>query len=149
MSKKRKAIAIDFETFYSSLVSIAKMSTFQYMNHPEFSAFMVAVYGKGLKFSGKPTDFDWDLLDGCLLVAHNASFDQRVFERLQESGVIPKDLDVEWFCTADMCVYLQYPRTLKGSAKEVLGADMSKEVRTMMKDKTWEDLDALGVWMTP
>jgi hypothetical protein len=145
MSKKRKAIAIDFETFYSSLVSIAKMSTFQYMNHPEFSAFMVAIYGKGLKFSGKPTDFDWDLLDGCLLVAHNASFDQRVFERLQESGVIPKDLDVEWFCTADMCVYLQYPRTLKGSAKEVLGVDMSKEVRTMMKDKTWEDLDALGV----
>jgi hypothetical protein len=140
----RPVAAIDFETFYSSTVSIAKMSTYQYMHHPEFSAYMVSIYGNGLEYVGKPADFDWESIRGYTLVAHNASFDQRVFERLQEQGVAPLDLEVEWVCTADMCVYLQFPRTLKGSAKEVLDVDMSKEVRSMMKDKTWEDLVSMG-----
>jgi hypothetical protein len=143
--RKNKLAAIDFETFYSSDVSIAKMSTYQYVHHPEFDAYMVSIYCDHMEYVGRPTDFDWRRLDGYTLVAHNASFDQRVFERLQELGTIPLGLNVNWVCTADMCVYLQYPRSLKGSAKAVLDADMSKEVRTMMKDKTWEDLEALDV----
>ena len=74
--KKRKVAAIDFETYYSALVSIAKMSTYQYVNHPEFLAFLVAIYSPDLEFVGNPENFDWRRLDGYLLVAHNASFDQ-------------------------------------------------------------------------
>jgi hypothetical protein len=44
-----------------------------------------------------------------------------------------------------MCVYLQHQRNLKGAAKEVLGVEHSKEVRTMMRDKNWDDLVALDV----
>ena len=139
---KRKVAAIDFETYYSALVSIARMSTWQYVNHPEFSAFLVAIYSPDIEFVGNPENFDWRSLDGYTLVAHNASFDQRVFERLQELGIIPTDIKVEWECTADMCVYYQYQRNLKGAAKAVLGAEMSKEVRDNMKGKTWDDIVA-------
>lgn len=54
-----------------------------------------------------------------------------------------KKLEVTWECTADMCVYFQYQRNLKGAAKEILGVDMSKEVRENLKGKTWDDLMAL------
>ena len=42
-----------------------------------------------------------------------------------------------------MCVYFQYQRNLKGSAKEILNADMDKAVRENMKGKTWEDMIAM------
>ena len=54
-----------------------------------------------------------------------------------------KKLEVKWECSADMCVYLQYQRNLKGAAKEILGVDMDKGVRSNMKGKTWEDMIAL------
>ena len=54
-----------------------------------------------------------------------------------------KKLEVSWVCSADMCVYFQYQRNLKGSAKEILNADMDKAVRENMKGKTWEDMIAM------
>lgn len=54
-----------------------------------------------------------------------------------------KLFDPTWICTADMCVYFQYQRNLKGAAKEILDVEMDKEVRDSMKGKTWEDLIAL------
>lgn len=54
-----------------------------------------------------------------------------------------KKLDVSWICSADMCVYFQYQRNLKGAAKEILNADMDKEVRENMKGKTWDDMIAM------
>ena len=54
-----------------------------------------------------------------------------------------KKLDVSWICSADMCVYFQYQRNLKGAAKEILGVDMDKGVRSNMKGKTWDDMIAL------
>ena len=149
MPKKRKKpeklAAIDFETYWSTAVSMLRMSTYQYVHHPEFNAYMVSIYCDHMEFVGQPTDFDWKRLDGYTLVAHNASFDQRVFERLQELGTIPANISVKWECTADLSVYFQYPRTLKGATKEVLGVDLSKEVRNVMKNKTWDDLVAEDV----
>jgi len=54
-----------------------------------------------------------------------------------------KTLEVKWECSADMCVYFQYQRNLKGAAKEILGVDMDKGVRSNMKGKTWEQMIAL------
>ena len=54
-----------------------------------------------------------------------------------------KKLDVSWICSADMCVYFQYQRNLKGAAKEILGVDMDKEVRDNMKGKSWDDMIAM------
>lgn len=139
---KTKVAAIDFETFYSSEVSITRMGTYQYVNHPEFDAYMVAIYSPDMEYVGQPANFDWSRIDGYTLVAHNASFDQRVFERLQELGVIPLNLKLEWVCTADMCVYFQYQRNLKGAAKELLGVELTKEVRDNLKNRNWDDLVA-------
>jgi hypothetical protein len=54
-----------------------------------------------------------------------------------------KKLDVSWVCSADMCVYFQYQRNLKGAAKEILGVEMDKGVRANMKGKTWDDMIAM------
>jgi DNA polymerase len=138
-----KFAALDFETYYSKTYSIQGSSTYQYVNHPEFDAYLVAIWSPDISYVGKTSDFkDWKKFDGYTFIAHNASFDQRCFEKCVEQGIIP-DIKVDWICTADMCVYFQYQRNLKGSAKEILNADMDKAVRENMKDKTWEDMIAM------
>lgn len=138
-----KILSLDFETYYSKDYSIAGSSTYQYVHHPEFDAYLLSIWSPEFQYVGRTKDFkDWNKLDGATFVAHNASFDQRCFERCQELGIIP-NIKVDWICSADMCVYFQYQRNLKGAAKEILGVDMSKEVRENMKGKTWEDMIAL------
>ena len=138
-----KVAALDFETYYSKDYSIQGSSTYQYVNHPEFDAYLVAIWSPEISYVGRTKDFkDWKKLDGYTFIAHNASFDQRCFEKCVEQGIIP-DIKVEWICSADMCVYFQYQRNLKGSAKEILNADMDKAVRENMKGKTWEDMIAM------
>ena len=138
-----KYVALDFETFYSKDYSIVGQSTYQYVNHPEFDAYLVSLWNPEISYVGQTKEYpDWKKLDGCTFIAHNASFDQRCFERCVELGIIP-DIKVEWICTADMCVYFQYQRNLKGAAKAILNADMDKEVRENMKGKTWDDMIAM------
>ena len=138
-----KVAALDFETFYSKDYSIVGSSTYQYVNHPEFDAYLVAIWSPELSYVGKTSDFkDWKKFNGYTFIAHNASFDQRCFEKCVEQGIIP-DIKVDWICSADMCVYFQYQRNLKGSAKEILNADMDKAVRDNMKGKSWDDMIAM------
>jgi DNA polymerase len=138
-----KYIALDFETFYSKDYSIVGQSTYQYVNHPEFDAYLVSLWNPEISYVGQTKEYpDWKKLDGYTFIAHNASFDQRCFEKCVELGIIP-DIKVEWICTADMCVYFQYQRNLKGAAKAILNADMDKEVRENMKGKTWDDMIAM------
>lgn len=89
-----KVAALDFETFYSKDYSIMGSSTYQYVNHPEFDAYLVSIYCPEFEYVGMTKDFDWKRLDGYTLVAHNASFDQRCFERCQELGIIPTEIYV-------------------------------------------------------
>ena len=138
-----KFLALDFETFYSKDYSIVGSSTYQYVHHPEFDAYLVSLWAPDFSYVGRTDEFkDWAELDGMTFIAHNASFDQRCFERCQELGIIP-NIQVEWICTADMCVYFQYQRNLKGSAREILEVEMDKGVRSNMKGKTWEDMIAM------
>ena len=140
---KQKFAALDFETFYSKDYSIQGSSTYQYVHHPEFDAYLVSIWSPEHSYVGRTDEFkDWKKFEGYTFIAHNASFDQRCFERCQELGIIP-DIDVSWVCTADMCVYFQYQSNLKGSAKEILGVSMDKEVRNNMKGKTWDDMIAM------
>ena len=98
----KKVAALDFETFYSKDYSIAGSSTYQYVTHPEFDAYLVSIYCPEFEYVGLTKDYDFTRLDGYTLIAHNASFDQRVFERCQEMGIIPQNIKVEWECSADM-----------------------------------------------
>ena len=131
-------IAIDFETYYSKDYSIAGTSTWCYVNHHDFDPYMVTLANDDLEYVGHPKDFDWKRVKGMMLVAHNASFDQRVFERAQELGIIP-DVDIAgWECSADLSTYCQMARPLASAVKAVFGEDLSKEVRANMKGKTWD-----------
>ncbi len=94
MAKRTKIAAIDFETYYSKDYSIQGASTHQYCYHAEFDAYMVSIYSPDFEYVGHPDAFDWAKLDGYTLIAHNASFDQRVFERCQELGIIPTTIGV-------------------------------------------------------
>lgn len=87
-----KFAAIDFETYYSKDYSIMGSTNYQYCHHPEFDAYLVSVYCNEFQYVGHPKDFDWKKLDGYTLIAHNAAFDQRVFERCQELGIIPTEI---------------------------------------------------------
>lgn len=73
-------IYLDFETYYDVQLSLTKMSTVQYVNHPDFK-----VWGVGIKVDEGETEWyneeetpeilsqiDWD---NCSLICHNTLFD--------------------------------------------------------------------------
>tara|TARA_B110000285_G_scaffold83548_1_gene96007 strand:+ start:466 stop:2262 length:1797 start_codon:yes stop_codon:yes gene_type:complete len=73
-------IYLDFETYYDVQLSLTKMSTVQYVNHPDFK-----VWGVGIKVDEGETEWyneeetpeilsqiDWD---DCSLICHNTLFD--------------------------------------------------------------------------
>jgi len=139
-----QAVAIDFETYYDNECSVKGATARNYARHPKFDAFLVAIYAPNeFTFVGKPSDFDWTQLDGRDIVAHNASFEEAVITQLIADEIIPK-FDYRIFCTADMCVYLQYPRSLKGAIYAHFNEELSKDVRDNLKGKNWDDILADG-----
>lgn len=148
-SKKGKVFAIDFETYYGKELSIDTHGLYHYLRDPAASIYLVSIYSPEsdgeFAYVGKPEDFDWQMLDGSTLCAHNARFDRACFERLRELGIVPTGLRVDWVCTADMASALSYGRSLKASVEGAFGISISKETRTDMKDKTWADAVRLGM----
>lgn len=134
------AVAVDFETFYSRDYSVGDCGIWHYVNDPRFDAYLVSIVGEGIKFVGHPKVFDWRLLNGKVLVSHNASFDGMVFTRLMELGVISADVRFDqWHCSANLACYAGGLRPLAGAAKGLLGQDISKDLRGWMKGRTWQD----------
>lgn len=139
-----KTYAFDYETFYSKDYSIRGSSNWQYTHHPEFDAFLLAVAGDdGFEWVGHPKDFNWTLLNGAIVLAHNAPFEEAVTNRLKELGIIPAGIEfAALFDTADLAAYLGYPRSLKEAAFHLLDMKMDKDARSKAKGKHWDDMDA-------
>jgi hypothetical protein len=135
-------IAIDFESFYSPVVSVKKMGVREYLDHPDCEVYLVSAYdGADLWVACEPQYFNWDLLDGRLIVSHNANFDAQVFSHLQEKNLISKAIrPAEWNCTANLAAFLGAPRSLDGAAKTLFNAEVLKDVRHDMRGKRWTDL---------
>lgn len=135
-------IAIDFESFYSPAVSVKKMGVREYLDHPDCEVYLVSAYdGRDLWVACEPQYFNWDLLDGRLVVSHNANFDAQVFSHLQEKNLISKSIrPAEWNCTANLAAFLGAPRALDGAAKTLFNAEILKDVRHDMRGKRWTDL---------
>ena len=113
--------ALDFETYYDKSCSIKNLGSLGYFSHPEFEAYMVSVVGTdGTKFVGHPDFFDWHTLNGNIVIAHNASFDETLHLYGIKEGWWPEAKPQEWFCTADMAAFCKLPRSLKGAAEESL-----------------------------
>lgn len=137
-------IAVDFETYYDKDCSVKGATARNYARHPKFDAFLVAIYAPNeFNFVGNPADFDWTQLDGRDIVAHNASFEEAVITQLIIDSVIA-EFRYRIFCTADMCVYHQLPRSLKGAVYAQFGKELSKDVRDGLRGKNWDDILADG-----
>lgn len=144
MSKANGLVGLDFETFYDKAeYSLSCMPTHMYLNDPRFDAYMVSVYdGDTVKYCGNPAGFDWNLLSGMTVCAHNASFDEQVYLRLLTLGRIPRPETLqggapkEWVCTADLVSYLGVKRDLKSAARTLLGKTLDKSVREKMSGKS-------------
>lgn len=133
--------AIDFETYYDRDYSLKKMDAWSYVHHPKFDAYLMSVYGDEFQWVGHPKDFQcWEMLEGALLLAHNAAFDSLVFHRLQEQKIIPPIQPAVWRCTASLAVYLQAPRNLKGACKQLLGIEVDKTTRSKACGQTTGEL---------
>lgn len=142
------AVAIDFETYYDDEVSLTAIPTWRYSFHPKATPHTVSVFGDGVKFVGPPETFDWSLLEGRDLLAHNAHFDGLVLKRLVKDGVVPSTLKTgRLLDTADMVSYLRLRRALGDVVQTQYGVTLTKEVRSRMKGKTREQMTAEG-WRT-
>lgn len=140
--------AIDFETYYDQDVSIQTLGVRKYLRHPDCEIYWVSIYGPDVKYSGPVAGAPWGAFnEDSHFVAHNASFDEEVIIRGKELGIVP-----EWIvpesngmeCTADLSVYMQAQRSLKGAAAGLLGVRVGKDVRAKMKGKRWGEVDEEG-----
>lgn len=140
--KKEKYVAIDFETYYdkASGYTLTNMTPFQYVNDSRFDAYLVSIATEdGTCFARNPADVDWSAFKGATFIAHNAAFDGLVLLALQARGIVPKIAGTKWACTADMSVFLGYPRTLAGASEAILGEKVSKQIRGDMDGKHFID----------
>jgi DNA polymerase I-like protein with 3'-5' exonuclease and polymerase domains len=132
--------AIDYETYYDKDCSVKK-GLENYLNHPDFDAYMVSIYSDdNFAWVGHPKDAPWDRLKGHQVLAHNRGFDEAVHRKLVKDGIIPPHEFGEWHCTADLSAYRTHPRSLKDATKSVFNYDMDKGVRDDMKGRRYEDI---------
>lgn len=131
------AVAIDFETYYDNEISLSKIPTWRYTNHPDAVPHTVSVFGQDISFVGEPKDFDWNKLHDRELIIHNATFDGLVLRRLRNEGVIPDSVQFKRYIdTADMASYLRFPRALGDVIRVLFDVKLAKDVRDRMKGKT-------------
>jgi hypothetical protein len=69
-------IAIDFETYYDDVCSVSRLGVHNYTRHPDFTAYLVAIYAKDFQYVGDLDGAPWEKLDGSRpVVAHNSMFE--------------------------------------------------------------------------
>jgi len=138
-------LAVDFETLYTKEYSLTIMSTWSYVYDERFDAYKVSAWNDDVQWVGHPKDFDWNLIKGQTLLAHNVSFDGLVLRRLRELGIVPADcVEAGWLCTADMAAYLRTARSLQMAVKNLLGRERDKSTRAKMLDKTAAEIVDAG-----
>jgi DNA polymerase len=143
MSKNKNVFAVDFETYYDNDCSITTLGTLGYFSHPDFDAYMVSIVGdEGTYWVGHPKAFNWENLNGQIILSHNASFDETLYLFGVNQGWWPEFKPYAWHCTADLAAYCGLPRSLKGASSSVFNLDVSKDTRDNMKNKRWESMTA-------
>lgn len=137
-----RVVALDFETYYDSEYSVSRMGYHAYTHDRRFRAYAAAVApvdppAAPEAVMGDLSAAPWEAwLHGALVVAHNATFDRHVFDRLQEQGVIPAIVrPAGWICTAAMSRYFQCPSDLAGAVRAILGRELPKHERARARGR--------------
>lgn len=135
-------IAIDFESYYDKECSVRILGLLGYFSHPEFDAYRVSAVGDdGTNFVGCPKeDFDWSIIEGNLILSHNAQFDETLYLYGVDQGWWKKFDYADWVCTADLAAYCGLPRSLKGATTTLYNLEVDKSTRDNMSGKRWEGM---------
>ena len=136
-----RVVSIDYETyFHKKEYSVGTLGNWRYCHDTEFDPYILSAFDGEEKWVGRPKDFNWDAINGALVVAHNASFERAVTKRQIELGVTPQ-LDVsQWQCTANLASFIADVRSLKDSVKVLEGRNLSKAIRDDMSGVHWNEL---------
>jgi len=140
-----ETFTIDFETYYDKNISITQQGTHNYLRHPDCDIYLVSVVNDNFKWVGHPEEFNWDILKGAALVAHNMAFDGSVLKLLQERGLVPREVGSGGLhCSADLAAYHQLPRNLAGACAVALGDNLpvDKTMRNYASGRYWKDMPA-------
>tara|TARA_R110002051_G_scaffold274450_2_gene335175 strand:- start:1127 stop:2890 length:1764 start_codon:yes stop_codon:yes gene_type:complete len=135
-------IAIDFESYYDRECSIKVLGLLGYFSHHAFDAYRVSAVGdEGTNFVGCPkTEFDWSTIEGKLVVAHNAQFDETLYLYGVDKKWWPYFKYDQWMCTADLAAFCGLPRSLKGATTTLYDLEVDKSTRDNMSGKRWDDM---------
>jgi hypothetical protein len=133
--------AVDYEVYYDREYSLSKMALRQFVEDPRFDPFLVSIHGANASFSNSPASAPWERIAGKPWLAHHSGFDQAAHEQAIMLGIVPEwARPSRWICSANLSVYRQAPRNLEGAAREILGKQLDKDIRSGMKGRRFADL---------
>lgn len=125
--------AVDFETYYDKeTLSVTTHGPWKYLHTTDIYLVSI-VTDDGFEWVGDPKHAPWDRIPDHTWVSHNRSFDATAAKAL---GIDHPD----WHCSADLCAYLQYPRSLAGATEALYNEVVSKQVRDEMDGVRWADV---------
>lgn len=132
-------VSVDFETYYGKGYTLKTMIAEQYVRHPRFDPYLLAVSDGGQCWAGQPANFNWEALEGKIIVSHNRYFDNTVYEEMVRRGWAPRINFAGWHCTANLTAYLCNRRALDQAVEYLYKIKLSKQARADAKGKTWSD----------
>jgi len=139
-----KTIELDFETYYDTKggLSVSTQGVHTYVRDPRFHVILVAAAGTGFKYSGPPEDFEWGLLDGAHVWAHNKWFDSVVYDLwVRKQPWFPGGIGPErWSCTAELSAWLGCRRDLAAASCHLLGEKIDKNPRAAASGVTRDEM---------
>jgi DNA polymerase len=124
VASMKNKVYLDFETYYDSTLSLSKITTVQYVHHPDFK-----IWGVGVKLNNEPTEWfgEDEYLDALQnipweessVICHNTLFDAYILT--QYLGLYP----AYYYDTAAMArgLYPNQSASLKATAERVFPND--------------------------
>ncbi len=137
-------VAVDFETTYSKEFSVVDLGYWKYARDERCIPYMISVCDGKEVWAGEPKDFNFDSLNGQILVSANAAFDEEIAQAGIERGLFPKFTPADWHCSSNLTSYTNNVRSLAEGTKAILGIDVDKGVRDRAKGKSWSDIQREG-----
>jgi DNA polymerase I-like protein with 3'-5' exonuclease and polymerase domains len=131
-----RTIAIDIESYFDKNFSVSKWGSVNYLGHPDGDIYlMAAASDDGLRWTGRPEDFDWSLVKNAPVIAHNAAFDGAIFKVRPQ---LPRPREIN--CTAALSAWNGSGRSLLVASRNLLGLKISKAPRDAMSGRSWEGI---------
>ena len=136
-------VSVDFETFYGKGYSVKTMIAESYCRDARFDPYLISVSDGSQCWAGEPKNFNWDALDGKVLVSHNRYFDNTVYNEMVRRGLAPQIKYAAWHCTSNLTSYLCNRRALDQAIEYLYKVKVSKAARADAANKRWQDFSDL------